>query len=50
MERIEIDEWECDLMTLVSEADLLGRLTKAQLAVLEVIRLVICIAIDCATR
>lgn len=50
MERIEIDEWDCDLMTLVSEAGLLGRLTRAQVAVLEVIRLVICVAIDCATR
>lgn len=50
MERIEIDEWDCDLMTLVSEAGLLGQLTRAQVAVLEVIRLVICVAIDCATR
>ena len=50
MERIEIDEWECDLMTLVSEAGLLGQLTRTQVAVLEVIRLVICVAIDCATR
>lgn len=50
MERIEIDEWECDLMTLVSEAGLLGQLTNALVAVLEVTRLVICVAIDCATR
>lgn len=50
MEPIEIDEWECDLMTLVSEFGLLGQLNKAQVAVLEVTRLVICVAIDCATR
>lgn len=50
MERIEIDEWECDLTTLVSEAGLLGQLTRAQVAVLEVTRLVTCVAIDCATR
>ena len=50
MERIEIDEWDCDLMTLVSEAGLLGQLTRVQVAALEVLRLVICVAIDCATR
>lgn len=50
MGRIEIDEWDCDLMTLVSEAGLLGQLTRAQVTALEVTRLVICVAIDCATR
>lgn len=50
MERVEIDEWDVDLMTWVSNAGLLDRLTKQQIAALEVIRLVICVAIDCATR
>lgn len=50
MERVEIDEWDVDLMTWVSNAGLLDRLTTQQIAALEVIRLVICVAIDCATR
>lgn len=50
MERVEIDEWDVDLMTRVSDAGLLDRLMKQQIVALEVIRLVICVAIDCATR
>lgn len=50
MERVEIDEWEIDLMTLVSDAGLLGELTTQQVTAMEVTRLVVCVAIDCATR
>lgn len=50
MERIEIDEWEVDLMTLISKASLLGQLTHSEVAAIEAIRLIVCVAIDCATR
>ncbi|MFB9221639.1 Mu transposase C-terminal domain-containing protein [Paracoccus cavernae] len=50
MERVEIDEWEVDLMTLISDAGLLDQLTAQQATALEVTRLIVCVAIDCATR
>lgn len=50
MERVEIDEWEIDLMALVSDAGLLDQLTAQQATAMEVTRLVVCVAIDCATR
>ncbi len=50
MERVEIDEWDIDLFALVSKPGLLDQLTKDEAAILQAVRLVVCVVIDCATR
>lgn len=50
MERVEIDEWEIDLIALVSGAGLVRLPSKGESATFEKARLIVCVAIDCATR
>lgn len=50
MERIEIDEWEVDLITLLADANLLHQLSPAETRAIERVRRCIHVAIDCATR
>lgn len=50
MERVEIDEWDIDLFALVSRPGLPDQLTKDEVAILQAVRLIICVVIDCATR
>ncbi len=49
-ERIEIDEWKVDLMTLLADLDLLKTLTPAQVSAVQRARLWLTVAIDCASR
>jgi putative transposase len=50
MERIEIDEWKVDLISIFAKLGLLDHLTPAELAELERGRRWLYLAIDCATR
>lgn len=50
MERVEIDEWEVDLMTLVTAGETAPLLTDKEITALKEQRLFVCVAIDCATR
>ncbi|MEM8575654.1 MAG: Mu transposase C-terminal domain-containing protein [Pseudomonadota bacterium] len=50
MERIEIDEWNVDLLTLLTEAGALDGMSDAQRRGLVRERLWLYVAIDCATR
>lgn len=50
LERVEIDEWEIDLMTIFATSDLLKLLSPKQIAKLERGRRWLYVAIDCATR
>lgn len=50
LQRVEIDDWEIDLMTLLGESGVLDHLDEDQRAKLDVGRRWICVAIDCATR
>lgn len=50
MERIEIDEWCVDLITILSERGALDHLSGEELALLERGRRWLYLAIDCATR
>ncbi|MBO9198131.1 transposase family protein [Rhizobium sp. 16-449-1b] len=49
-ERIEIDEWKTDMMTVWATAGMLESCTKEQKKILKKIRLWICVAVDVATR
>ncbi|MGO7611190.1 transposase family protein [Rhizobium ruizarguesonis] len=49
-ERIEIDEWKTDLMTIWASAGMLEGCTEAQKKILKKVRLWICVAVDVATR
>ncbi|MFS4439631.1 Mu transposase C-terminal domain-containing protein [Paracoccaceae bacterium GXU_MW_L88] len=50
LQRLEIDDWEIDLMTLLGESGALDYLSEDQRARLDVGRRWICVIIDCATR
>jgi len=50
LERVEIDEWEVDLITLLTTSDAIDALSPTQLAKIERGRRILCVAIDCATR
>ena len=50
MERIEIDEWNVDLLTLITEIGALDTMSEEQRAGLVHERLWLYVAIDCATR
>lgn len=50
MERIEIDEWRVDLMTILAERGALDHLTSEELVLLPRGRRWLYLAIDCATR
>jgi len=49
-ERIEIDEWKTDMMTVWASVGLLEGCTEKQKKILKKIRLWICVAVDVATR
>ncbi|WP_220475098.1 Mu transposase C-terminal domain-containing protein [Paracoccus sp. JM45] len=50
MQRIEMDDWEIDLMSLLGESGALDRFSSEERARLDVGRRWLCLAIDCATR
>ncbi|MFB2594855.1 Mu transposase C-terminal domain-containing protein [Paracoccus sp. p4-l81] len=50
LQRVEIDDCEIDLMSILGESGMLDHLDEDQRAKLEVGRRWICVAIDCATR
>ncbi|WP_272850310.1 Mu transposase C-terminal domain-containing protein [Paracoccus seriniphilus] len=50
MQRIEMDDWEIDVMSLLGESGALDRLSPAERARFDVGRRWLCLAIDCATR
>lgn len=49
-QRIEIDEWQVSLMTLLVDSGLWNVLSPEQQAAVERVRMWLCAAIDCATR
>jgi len=50
MERVEMDEWEVDVLSLFKEAGIVDKLDPKDAAKLNLGRRWICVAIDCATR
>ncbi|MDX7952927.1 DDE-type integrase/transposase/recombinase [Lichenihabitans sp. Uapishka_5] len=49
-ERVEMDEWSIQLMTLLTKVGLAGAISDEQKAKLKRIRVWVCVAIDCASR
>jgi putative transposase len=49
-QRVEIDEWQISLMVLLVDSGLWEFLSPDQQAIVERVRMWICVAIDCATR
>lgn len=50
MERVEMDEWEVDVLSLFKKIGIVDKLDPKEAAKLNVGRRWICVAIDCATR
>ena len=50
MERVEMDEWEVDVLTLFKKIGVVDKLDPKDAAKLNIGRRWICVAIDCATR
>ena len=50
MERIEMDDWESDLHTIMSSTRMWTKMTKAQRAAVPRVRCTVTVAIDCRTR
>lgn len=50
LQRVEMDDWEIDLMSLFGESGALDGMKEDQRARFDVGRRTICVAIDCATR